>query len=113
MLPQRENLSIPSTFFLFSCPFLTMVVTLLFLPLRILGGGGCKSSWVDVTVFIGIGTNINGSSGGRVDGVNIYVGGMTDGVLNSDPSGVVKEASKCSERGSTYGVIGTKVGLKR
>ena len=79
MLPQRENLSIPSTFFLFSCPFLTMVVTLLFLPLRILGG---KSSWVDVTIFIGIGTNINDSSDGRVDGVNIYVGGMTDGVLN-------------------------------
>ena len=61
-----------------------------------------------MTVFIGIGTNINDSSDGRVDGVNIYVGGMIDGVLNLDPSGVVKEASKCSERGSTYGVIGTK-----
>ena len=61
-----------------------------------------------MTVFIGIGININDSSGGRVDGVNIYVRGMTHGVLNLDPSGVNKEASKCSERGSTYGVIGTK-----
>ena len=100
MPPQREHLCMPSTFFLFSCPSLTMVVTPLFLPLRILGG---KSSWVDVTVFIGIGININDSSGGRVDGVNIYVRGMTHGVLNLDPSGVNKQASKCSETGRHMG----------
>ena len=51
-------------------------------------------------VCIGIWTNIDDSSDGRID------------VLNSDPSGVAKEASRCNERGSTYGVVGTESGFK-
>ena len=58
----------------------------------------CESSWVDASICIGIGTNIDGSGDGRTD------------VLNSGPSGVAKEASRCNERGSTYGVVGTESG---
>ena len=51
-----------------------------------------------MSVYISIWTNINGSGDGRID------------VLNSGPSGVAKEASRCNERGLTYGVVGTESG---
>ena len=51
-----------------------------------------------MSICIGIGTNIDDSSDGRID------------VQNSSPSGVAKEAFKCNERGSTYGVTSTKSG---
>lgn len=38
-------------------------------------------------------------------------GDMID-VRNLGPSGVAKEASRCNERGSTYGVAGTKTGFE-
>ena len=64
-------------------------------PLRMAGG---KSSWVDVSICIDIGTNIDDSSDGRID------------VLNSSLSGVAKKAFRCNERGSTSGVTSTKSG---
>ena len=33
-------------------------------------------------------------------------------VLNPGPSRVVKEASRCNERGSTYGVVGNESGFE-
>ena len=45
-----------------------------------------------MSIYISIKTNIDGSGDGRTD------------VLNSGPSGVVKEASR-NERGSIYGVV--------
>ena len=51
-----------------------------------------------MSICIGIRTNINDSGDGRTN------------VLNSGPSGIAKEASKCNERGSTYGVTSTKSG---
>ena len=51
-----------------------------------------------MSICIDIGTNIDGSGDGRTD------------VLNSGPSGVDKEASRCNERGSTYGVVGIESG---
>ena len=62
---------------------------------------GGKSSWVDVSICIGIGANIDGSGDDRID------------VLNSGLSGVAKEASRCNERGSTYGVVGIESGSKK
>ena len=59
---------------------------------------GGKSSGVDVSICIGIETNIDGSGDNRTN------------VLNSGPSGVAKEASRCNERGLTYGVVGTESG---
>ena len=53
-----------------------------------------------MSIYISIKTNIDGSGDGRTD------------VLNSGPSGVAKEASRCNERGSTYGVVGIKNGSK-
>lgn len=92
------------------------------------GGGGCnvgwrgqhlslemvrvKSSLVDVIVSTSTGTNIDDFGGGRVDGVDICVGGTID-VLNSYPSRVVKEASRCNKRGSTYRVASTNNGSKK
>ena len=51
-----------------------------------------------VSVCIGIWTNIDNFGYGRID------------VLNLGPSRLAKEASRCNERGSTYGVVGTKSG---
>ena len=51
-------------------------------------------------VCIGIGTNIYGFGDGRT-----YV-------LNSSPCGVAKEASKCNEKGLTYGIAGTESGFE-
>ena len=51
-----------------------------------------------MSIYIGIGTNIDGYGDGRT------------GVLNSGPRGVAKETSKCNEKGSTYGVVGTECG---
>ena len=56
-------------------------------------------------------TNIDGFGCGRVNGVDVCARGTTD-VLNLGHSGVVKEASRCNERGSTYGVKGTESGSK-
>ena len=124
MPPQGENLCVIDTLFLFCRSSLTIAGTVCdtwktsvcdgvgvrnrggggssnlgwrwsHLPLGMVGG---KSSWVDVSVCIGIWTNIDDSGDGRTD------------VLNSGPSGVAKETSRCNERGSTYGVVGTKSG---
>ena len=121
MSPQGENLCVTSILFLFSRSSLTLAGiaydtwrTFVYdgtgvrnrsggggsnlsqhrscLPLKIVGA---KSSWVDVSIYIGIKTNIDGSGDGRTD------------VLNSGPSGVVKEASR-NEKGSTYGVVDTE-----
>ena len=61
---------------------------------------GGKSNWVDVLVCIGIVTNINDSSDGRID------------VLKLGPSEVAMETSRCNERGLTYEVVGTKSGFE-
>ena len=45
-------------------------------------------------------TNINDSSDGRID------------VLNLGPSEVAKETSRCNERGLTYEVVGTESGFE-
>ena len=124
MSPQGENLCVISIIFLFGRSSLTVAGTICNtwrtfvydgtgvrnrsggggsnlgqrrprLPLKMVGG---KSSWVDVSICIDIETNIDGSGDGRTD------------VLNSGPSGVAKEASRCNERGSTYGVVGIESG---
>ena len=59
---------------------------------------GDKSSWVDVSICIGIETNIDVFGDGRTD------------VLNLGPNGVAKEAFMCNEKWSTYGVVGTESG---
>ena len=65
------------------------------LPFEMVGG---KYSWVDVLVYIDIWTNIYDFGDGRIN------------VINSYPSGVAKEASRCNERESTYGVVDTESG---
>ena len=124
MSPQVENLCVTGTLFLFGCSSLIVVGTVCdtwrtfvcdgvgvgnrgsggssnlgwrrsCLPLKMVGG---KSNWVDVLVCIGIVTNIDDSSDGRID------------VLNSSLSGVAKKAFRCNERGSTSGVTSTKSG---
>ena len=128
MPPQRENLCIIGTLFLFCHPSLIVAGSTCdtrgtpvcdgdgnrggedsnlgwhrpHLPLRMARG---KSSWVDMLVSIGIGTKIAGSGVGRVNSVDICVESTID-VLNSSPSGVAKETSRCNEMGSTYKVGG-------
>ena len=58
------------------------------LPLEMVGG---KSSWVDVSVCIGIWTNIDSFGYGIID------------VLNLGPSRLAKEASRCNERDQHMG----------
>ena len=53
-----------------------------------------------MSIYISIWTNIDGFSDDRTD------------VLNSSPNGVAKEASRCNEKWSTYGVVGIKNGSK-
>ena len=127
MPPQRQNLGIIGTLFLFGYPSLTIASTTCdtrgtpvydgdgnrggedsnlcwhrpHLPLGMAGG---KSSWVDVLVS-SIGTDIDGSGVGRVNSVDMCVESTID-VLNSSPSGVAKETSRCNEMGSTYRVGG-------
>ena len=53
-----------------------------------------------MSIYIDIKKNIDDSGDGRTD------------VLNSGPSGVAKEISRCNERGSTYGVVGNESGFE-
>ena len=59
---------------------------------------GGKSNRVDVLICIGIVMDIDGFGDSRTD------------ILNSGPSGVAKEAFRCNENGSTYGVANTESG---
>ena len=54
-----------------------------------------------MSVCIGIRTNINDFGDSKID------------VLNSSPNGVAKKASRCNERGSTYGIVDTKSGFEK
>ena len=54
-----------------------------------------------MSICIGIEANINDSGDDRID------------VLNLGPSGVAKEASRCNERGLTYGVVGIESGFEK
>ena len=124
MPPQGENLCVTGTLFLFGRPSLTVAGTACDTwrtsvcdgigagkrgggggsnlsqrgPRLPLGMAGGKSSWVDVSICIGIETNIDVFGDGRTD------------VLNLGPSGVAKEAFMCNEKWSTYGVKGTESG---
>ena len=126
MSPQVENLCVIGTLFLFGCSSLTVIGTACDTWRTFVcdgvgvgnrGGGGSsnlgwrrsclslemaggKSNWVDVLVCIGIVTNINDSSDGRID------------VLNLGPSEVAMETSRCNERGLTYEVVGTESGFE-
>ena len=53
-----------------------------------------------MSICIGMGTNIDGSGDGRT-----YV-------LNSSPSGVAKEASKCNEKWLTYEITDIESGFE-
>lgn len=62
-------------------------------------------------MLISIGVKINRVdriSGGRVNGLDIYIRGTTD--LNQGPSGITMEILRCSESRSIYGVKGIEVG---
>ena len=53
-----------------------------------------------MSICIGIRINIDDSGDGRTD------------ILNSGPSGLAKEKSRCNENGSTYGVVGIESGFE-
>ena len=117
MLPQGENLCVIGTLFLFvhSSPTIASTACDIWrtsvcdgvgagnrggdgfnnlgwrrscLPLEMVEG---KSSWVDVSVCIGIWTNIDSFGYGIID------------VLNLGPSRLAKEASRCNERDQHMG----------
>ena len=68
-----------------------------------------KFDRVDVTIRIW--TNIDSFGGSRLDDLDICTKSNID-VTNLILSGVTKEASKCSEKGSTYGMRVLKGGFE-